>query len=218
MKIKISLVINIIIVILTITAAIIMFTGFKFMEGDLLLESTNIGMLRFFTVDSNIFMAIVSLLFAIKEARIIKGKDNEISTKMYILKLMSTMGVMLTFLTVMLYLGPIAKGGIPVLLKNSNLFFHLIIPILSLITFTIFEKTNKLEFKYTIYGVVPTLIYGIYYLINVLVHIENGSVSPIYDWYWFVQGGLWQIGIVIPIMIGISYAISLVLWAMNRKK
>ena len=43
---------------------------------------------------------------------------------------------------------------------------NLIIPILSLITFTIFERTNKLEFKYTIYGVVPTLIYGIYYFVS----------------------------------------------------
>ena len=41
-KIKISLVLNIIIVVFTIIACIIMFTGFKFMEGDLILETTKI--------------------------------------------------------------------------------------------------------------------------------------------------------------------------------
>ena len=65
-NIKISLAINIIIVVFTIAASIIMFTGFKFMHGyETVLESTKIGMLRFFTVDSNIFMGIVALMLGI---------------------------------------------------------------------------------------------------------------------------------------------------------
>ena len=53
-NIKISLAINICIFIFTILASIIMFTGFKFMHGtDIVLESTKLGMFRFFTVDSN---------------------------------------------------------------------------------------------------------------------------------------------------------------------
>ena len=216
-KIKISLAINVMIVIFTIIACIIMFTGFKFMDGEHILESTKIGMFRFFTVDSNIFMGIVALIFVIKEIKLLNGKLDEISNKVYALKLMATVSVGLTFFTVFGYLGPIAEGGILSLLKNSNLFLHLIIPVLSMINFSLFEKTDKLKFKYSFLGVLPALVYSIFYMINVLVHMENGKVSPIYDWYWFVQGGIWQVYIVFPVMLIFTYIISVALWRINRK-
>ena len=215
-KVKVSLILNLTIVIFVILASIIMFTGFKFMEGEHILESTKIGMFRFFTVDSNIFMGIIALVFAVYEIKLLKGKITDIPLKIYILKLMATVGVGLTFLTVFGYLGPISKGGIPSMIKNSNLFFHLLIPVLSMLNFVLFERTNKLKFRYTFYGVIPALIYSIYYLANVLIHMENGRVSPIYDWYWFVQGGLWQIIIVMPMMLAITYIISFVLWRLNK--
>ena len=66
-NIKISFIINLMITFFTVVASIIMFTGFKFMnEYETVLESTKIGMLKFFTVESNLFMGIVALFFAIK--------------------------------------------------------------------------------------------------------------------------------------------------------
>ena len=215
--VKVSLIMNIIIFALVLLASIIMFTGYKFMEGPaILLESSKLGMFRFFTVDSNIFMGVISFIFIIKDIEFLKGKIKDIDKRYYILKLMSTVAVAITFFVVFTYLGPISKGGIMSMLLNSNLFFHLVIPVLSMLTFTLFEGTSKLELKDIYYGVVPTVLYSIYYLINVLVHIENGKVSPIYDWYWFVQGGLWNAFIVAPLMIVISCFISLILWRLNR--
>ena len=181
-SIKISLIFNILIVILTIAASIIMFTGFKYMHGyEIILETTKLGMFKFFTVDSNIFMGIVALLFAVKELRLSNGNKNEITTIDYILKLMATSGVGLTFFVVFAYLGPISKEGIMSMLMNSNLFFHLIIPVLSIITFVFFERSDKLNLKESIWGIIPTFLYGIYYITNILMHMENGKVSPIYD-------------------------------------
>lgn len=215
---KISLCINILITLLTIIASIIMFTGFKFMHGhDILLESTKIGMLKFFTVESNIFIGIVSLIFAIKEIQILKGHKKELLQKDYILKLMATSAVGLTFFIVFVYLGPISKDGIPSMLMNSNLFFHLIIPVVSILNFVLFEKSNEIKFKHVFYGVIPTLIYGIYYIGNILIHMENGMVSTVYDWYWFVQNGVWTVVIVVPIILGITYLISLIIWKLNKK-
>lgn len=217
-KLKISLILNIIIFILTVIATIMMFTGFKFMKGmETVLEATGFSLLKFFTVESNLFVGIISLIFSIKEIKIIKGNEKELSTKMYLLKYMSTSSVSLTFFIVFFYLGPISKGGIISMLRNSNLFFHLIIPVLSIISFTIFEKTNKIKFKQVIYGIIPTFLYGLYYCINVLTHIENGKVSYVYDWYWFIQNGVWTAIIVIPVIFLISYLISLCLWYFNKK-
>lgn len=218
-SIKISLVLNIIIFIFVLFASIMMFTGLKFMHKyDIVLESTRLGMLRFFTVQSNLFMGIISLIFIIDEINILKGNKKEISFNKYILKLMSTSAVGLTFFVVFTYLGPITKYGILSLLMNSNLFFHLIIPVLSIITFIFFERTDKIKFKHVLYGIVPTFIYGIYYLTNVLIHTENGMVSPKYDWYWFVQGGIWTALVVVPVIFFVSYLISLGLWAINKNK
>lgn len=218
-KIKISFIINIVTTILTIAACIIMYTGFKFMPGrDIILEAQKLEMLKFFTVQSNIFVGIVSLVFAIKEIKIIKGKFKDLTATDYIFKLMSTTAVGLTFLVVFAYLGPITDGGIPVMLKNSNLFFHLIIPVVSILNFVIFEKTNKISYKKTVYGIVPTAIYGIYYLTNILIHAENGKVSVVYDWYWFVQNGIWTAFIVVPMLFGITYLISLAIWKANKIK
>ena len=211
---KKSLILNIVIVLLTIFASILMFTGIKITHGaEPILETTKLGMFKFFTVDSNIFMGLTSLLFIIKEI-----KNEEITKNMLRLKLMSTTAVSLTFVIVFTYLGPISKDGIISLLQNSNLFFHLVIPVLSIITFTLFEKTNKLKIKDTLYGIISTIIYATLYLINIIIHIENGKVSPVYDWYWFVQNGLKTAIIVAPMIILISYVISLILWKLNKKE
>lgn len=218
-KVKISLVLNILIVIFTIFATTAMFTGFKFMhEHDVVLQSTKLGMLRFFTVQSNILMGIIALFFAGLEIKLLKGKIEEISTKAYVLKLMATTAVGLTFLVVFAYLGPITEYGIIAMIMNSNLFFHLITPLLSMICFAAFERTNKVKFKYTFLGIIPTFLYAIYYMINIFVHMENGKVSPVYDWYWFVQNGVWTAIIVVPLMFLITYLITLILWKINKKK
>lgn len=216
-KIKISILLNLLIFIFTVLASIIMFTGFKFMHGiEPVLETTKLGMFKFFTVDSNVLMGISSLIFLIYEIRKLKF-NKEIPTKLYMLKLISTSSVSLTLFVVLFYFVPITGFKILPMIMNSNLFFHLITPVLSIISFIFFEKTNKLKYKYTFYGLIPTLLYGIYYLINVLIHIENSMVSPTYDFYYFVQNGIWTSVIVIPIIFMISYIISLLLWKFNKE-
>ena len=216
-KYKISFIFNIIIFMMVIGASTMMFTGFRFMPGEIILESNKLGMFKFFTVDSNLFMGIISLLFAIFEIRLLKGKIDKIPRYMYILKLMATTSVALTFIVVFAYLWPLV-GSLYLMILNSNLFFHLLVPVFSIITFVFFERNNKISFKYSFYGVIPVIMYGLFYLINVLIHMNNGIVSPVYDFYWFVQNGVWTSFIVVPVMFIISHIISLILWRFNRIK
>jgi len=55
---------------------------------DVVLEATRFRMFKFFTVQSNIFMGVIALIFSIKEIKLLNGKNSEIPTKLYILKLM----------------------------------------------------------------------------------------------------------------------------------
>ena len=216
-KIKIALILNYLIVIFVLIASIIMFFDFKFMYGPTTkLDTSSFSMFKVFTVDSNILMGISSVLLIIKERKLLDNKITVIPMKYNVLKLVGTVAVSLTFLVVIGYLAPISQDGIMSLLQNSNLFFHLIIPILSIITFCFFENTY-INFKYVFYGLLPTILYGIFYLTNVLTHIENGTISPKYDWYYFLQGGLHMIYFVVPIILFLTLVISVLLWIINRK-
>lgn len=216
---KIAIAINIVIFILLVASAIIMFTGFKFMHGPVInLESTKFGMLRFFTVQSNLFMGVVSLIIAIKQIQILRGKRSGLKTIDYIFKMMASSAVGLTFVVVFTYLGPFSKYGITAFLQNSNLFLHLIIPVLSIMNFVLFERTDKIKFRYTLFGIIPTVLYAIFYMTNIFIHMENGVVSTVYDWYYFVQNGVWTSVIVVPGMIFISYLITLAIWKLNKVK
>ena len=41
-------------------------------------------------------------------------------------------------------------------------------------------------------------------------------VTPVYDFYWFAQGGLVQAFIVFPLMLLITYGLSVLLWKLNK--
>ena len=132
--------------------------------------------------------------------------------------MVATVSVSLTFFVVFAIFGFMARGGHLGLLRNSNLFFHLIIPVISILNFVIFEKNNILKFKHIFIGLLPTFLYEIYYTINILVHMKNGAVSLKNDWYSFAQNGLLRTILVAPMMLGITFCLSLVIWKLNKKK
>lgn len=218
-KKKISLTLNILIVIMTVLALASTLSGFKFMKGNEVYgELTGPQAFSYFTVQSNVFMAMVSLAFAIKEFQFLKGRITKIPFKYYILKMIATTAVGLTFVVVFIIFSSLLKDGLFPLLMNSNLFFHFIIPVTSILNYILFEKTDIIKFKHVFYGLIPTLLYEIYYTSNVLLNMQDGRVSPAHDWYYFTQHGL-LIAISIPfIMLGITYIIALIIWKLNKKR
>lgn len=216
-KIKLDIVLNLLIFGLVVMSTVFMLTGFYFMGEERQLSAERIEAFKFFTVDSNVIMGVMALVFARYEILLIRKKINIIPNIIYGLKLATTVSVVLTFLVTAFFLAPIVEDGYFSLFKNSNLFFHLIIPILSFLSFICFEKNEKLEFKYTFVGIIPMILYAIFYTINILMHLENGKVSVKYDWYWFLQGNINAIVFVIPIMFVVTYCISFVIWKLNKR-
>ena len=218
LNIKFSFSINVFVVILVTIALVISLTGFKFMQGyEPASELTYIQIFSYFTVQANTFMGIVSLVFAIKEYQLLNKKIKEIALKYYILKMVATIAVGLTLFVVFTIFGILSKGGIMPLIRNSNLFFHLVIPLISILNFVILEKTDDIKLKHTFYGLIPTALYEVYYATNLMANMKNGKVSPMYDWYNFAQNGLWSTIAVAPIMLGITYIIALTIWRINSK-
>ena len=216
-NLKKSFIMNILIFIIVVLGIIFMMTGFKFMGNHEVLSSTGLSPFRFYTVDSNIFVGISALILIIYESLLLKGKIKEIPKYAYVIKYIGTVAVTLTFLVTLLYLAPMFGDKFILLYLNSNLLFHLIVPLLSIISFVFLERI-KLDFKYTFYGVSTMLIYGIYYGINAYVHQIDGIVPTEYDWYGFVRGGISSMYIVYIVMFIITYGISFVIYKLNKVK
>ncbi len=184
------------------------------------LSAGRLSTLKYFTVDSNILMGIFALIAALDQGKVLRGKKGEVSAWTYVLKLVGTVGVTLTMLVTIFFLGPTLGRtyGFFSLFEKSNFFLHLANPVLGIIVFLCFEKSTKIAFRHTFTGIIPMVLYGIYYVSETVRHMENGVIAKGYDWYGFFFLGIKSAFIVLPILVIITWLISAVLWKLNRSK
>lgn len=217
-RIKIAFVLNLLIFVVMFFGAICCIFDFNFMTTGTHRFSPDFSRFKYFTLDSNILAGIISLIMAINQGAFLRGKKSDISKNAYVLKLMGGTGIALTMLVTVFYLAPRSEFGFFHLFENSNFFLHFLIPVIYLISFLVFERTDKIELKHTFVGIIPMIIYAIFYSLNVLLHLENGRPSVNYDIYGFLEGRVSLILIVLPFMILLTYFISFVLWKINKLK
>ena len=215
-SVRISLILNSIIVVFVLFATICMSCGFEFMGHTTSLTAEGINVLQFYTVQSNLIMGIMAAVYVVYDILIIIGKIDAIPAAVRLLKLTSTVGVSVTLLTVVLYLTPITGENAATLYMNANLFFHLLVPLLSIVTWLVFERGDNIRFRWLWICILPTLIYGIFYAINAFSHTVEGKVPYRYDWYGFVQGGVGMTILVFACMLAFVYGVTYVLWAINK--
>lgn len=206
---------NIITFILILFSTLWMFSGIHFGNAPAVLEANRLMMFKYYTVDSNVIMGLIALYVAIIQNKVIKGTLNSVPTWIYSIKLMGVVGVTLTMLVTVFFLTPTL--GFNACFNNSNLFLHVINPIISIVTFLRYENTDKLLFKDTFLGISTMLIYTVYYISVAATHSHNNIVDEGYDWYGFLVLGLNTAFVVIPVIILITYLISFALWRLNRK-
>ena len=210
--IKKGFLLNICIVLLEIFAIAWMMSGLS--SG--VLSAAKLSTLKYFTVDSNILMGFTAFIAAIEQYQVLSGKKKTVSSPAYILKLAGTVGVTLTMLVTIFFLGPTIDSGFFSLFDKSNFFLHLVNPVLSIIVFLCFEKSSKIPFKHTFTAILPLVIYAAYYVGQIFSHISTGVISKKYDWYGFFLFGAKSAFIVLPILIIITWLISFLLWKINR--
>ena len=214
-KVNKSLIWNCIIFILVVFATVGMMLGFEFMGHSDLLSSTHISVFKFFTVDSNLFIGFASLLLLIQECLFIKtGK--KIPKIYYLLKYMATCSVCLTMLITLCFLAPFSVYKFTDFYMNSNLFYHFIIPVLSVISFVLYEK-QSFSIIDSLYSLLPMACYGVFYMFLVIPHIQNGMVSYDYDFYGFLRGGAQTVFWVIPLLFIVMYIIGYGIYFFHEK-
>ncbi len=74
-----------------------------------------------------------------------------------------------------------------------------------------------MNFKCTFLAMLPMVLYAIFYIINVFVHMENWTVPIEYDWYGFAQNGAIGMAVSLVVMLSFTYLISYLTWLLNKK-
>lgn len=176
-------------------------------------SSARLVSLKYFTVLSNLLMGIASLFMIPWEARSIYAGEIEPPNYVYVLKLAGTVSVSLTFLVVMTFLGPLF--GYPGMFKGVNLHMHLTVPVLAFLVFCFGERTDRIAYGHTFTAIIPMVIYGIFYLCNILIN-GVGTWPNTNDWYGFAQWGLPASFLILFLIILVTWLIALGEWRLNR--
>jgi len=213
---KAAFIFNLLIFITSAFATISMFIGFQFMGGFKVLSSSGPAAFKYFTVDSNVFAGIISLIYLIYMLTPAYKKSGKLPKPLQFLRLAATTGVTLTMMVTVFFLAPRSTTTYFAYFMNSNFFMHFFTPLLCIISFIFFEPT-EITFTQSISGIIPMVLYALFYIPNILLHLDNGKVNPSYDWYGFLFAGLNTIYFVIPLLLIITWIFSFCLWAFNRK-
>ena len=197
MKKKISLILNLLIIIFELIGFIKTYTF------------NNRIPIEFYTEDSNLLALFTSIIYIIYLL-----KDNNIPKWLSEIKYISTICLTVTFVVVLFILTPIYNFNfIGMFFENSLLYHHLLCPILSIITFIYFDKLRIFSLKDNFIGISFTIIYGILLIILNILDIIVGpypflmvkNQSILMSILWFI------------IILGLTYFISSLLRKLYTK-
>ena len=174
-KRNVSIALSIIIIILEIIALIVCYNSFGIN-------------LAYYTIDSNIFLLISTILYLIT--------INNVPKIVQLLKYSSTLSVFITFLVVVFVLYPMYDFNFQFMfLDGPNLYMHVLCPVLAIISFIFFDS-NEIEnsLKNNLGSLYFTIIYAIILISLNILNVVSGPYpflkvnqqSPLMSLFWIV--------------------------------
>lgn len=167
---------------------------------------------RFFTIDSNILVAISCAIYLYFNILRCMGKEIQTPLWVKVFRYVAVNSVAVTFFVVLFFLAPmvvITQGLSPWYLYEDNcIILHALAPMLAMLCVILFEKEDRIEKKYTYFSFTTVTIYGIIYFICVVF----AKVWP--DFYSFTFDGRYYLSPIAAICVfGMAYLGSeLVYW------
>ena len=141
---------------------------------------------RYYTTLSNVFAGLLAVPMAYAAVRTLTGKGTRIPRALSLLRYSSVSALTLTMMTVLCFLGPLF--GYAPMFTGANFWFHLIVPVLAVLSFLFWEPGADFPRKNPFPGIVQTILYGSVYVPRVL----SGRWP---DFYGFNIGGRWYISL-----------------------
>lgn len=137
----------------------------------------------FFTVQSNIFIMLMALIFLINEVVVLITKKSFINQALLHIKYVATIAITVTFLVFFTMLAPLM--GVDYLLSFNNFSLHAIVPILAIIDFFLFDKDINLTYKTSLFATISPISYVIFVYIGAIFKLQYGE--NLYYPYFFLN-------------------------------
>ncbi len=167
---------------------------------------------RYFTIDSNILLAVGALAMIVVDIVMLSGKK-----ACPIVASIKLMGVVATFITagfVVGYFWLYEQQPVEQLYQiEYNLFLHAIVPALGLISFIVENKPRMKPWAYAFLGMLPVLVYG-----GVMIPlVYNGTVVDPYNGILTIKGQeLWVTIVWIASFLVGSYIIAFLILLLHN--
>lgn len=143
----------------------------------------------FFTVQSNLFMAVCSAVMLFFNVTALLCGGAQVPYWFETVKFTATVAVSVTLFVVMLVFVP--TTGLKPMIDGDNIFLHLISPVLAIVTFVLFDGSVRLAPSALAFAMIPVFAYAVlYYIMVIIVGEEKGGWS---DFYYFNKGGKWYL-------------------------
>ncbi len=167
---------------------------------------------RMFTVQSNILVALCAFLAIPFEIDGLRHRNYHLPRWICELVFVGVTGVTLTFFVTLTILAPYA-GFRLMLLERSNLYLHTICPSLAILFFIFINDDHTIDFKSSIYAMIPMLIYSVLYaILAIFIGEENGGWRDHYRFNQLYIGSFhvpWYV--VLVLAIGVVFGLLTVL-------
>ena len=184
-----------------------------FFFGSGSLVHNGLGSLKYFTMLSNLFVGFVAAAWLVSVGKG-AGGDGKASERVERLKYIAAASVGLTCATVLFFLGPIY--GYPAMFEGYNLPLHLIIPVIAIIEI-IFMSDTHYSRRDNLLAVIPPLLYGLGYLINILIN-GIGQWPDTNDWYFFFYWGYPVGALIYAALLAATWLIGLLMRKLQRTR
>ena len=190
---NVQILINILIIIFEIVGIILIFNEYG---------SYN---LEYYTADSNLLLFFSSVLILIYLLQ-----NRELPSWLKSFRFISVSSITLTLIIVLTVLPLTGRSLYELLFHGSQLYQHVLCPILAIISFSLIERYDNLR---TIEGTYFTIVYGIVLILLNALKIVDGP----YPFLRVTAQPLWQTVIWMAVIFLISYVISAALKRVNGK-
>lgn len=137
----------------------------------------------FFTVQSNIFIMLMALIFLVNEVAVLITKKSFINQVLLHIKYTATVAITITFLVFFTMLAPLM--GVDYLLSFKNYSLHAIVPILAIVDFFLFDKDIQLTYKSSLLATIPPICYVVFVYVGAIFKIQY--TKDLYYPYFFLN-------------------------------
>ena len=155
------------------------------------------GNLRYFTVLSNLFQAVVSLAYLF-------------GGKVRLWKYASTTAIAFTFCIALFFLGP--TRGYASVYSGANFWSHLVVPVLAMTDFLFFDRKGTYTLSESLFAVIPMLLYGLFYAGTILIGGAEGN-----DLYGFARFGPGASAVIAIALLAVNWGLAVLLRLPRRR-